>query len=601
MDAMIQRFTQLLWEEATLCVSDAEALYQALIPGQTPDTWRWPDLDYADQKRTSWSAAEHCYRLQNVLSSLGESRLRTDPIYASRMTGALKYWTDHDFENPNWWYNQIGIPQAVGNIALLLRPWLDDRTLSGAVAILEKGSMATNMAIGQSWTGANVIWGMLNTLRHALLTGNEPLLAAAAQRAAQEVTFGEKTGIQTDYSFFQHGTRLYTGGYGRSFADTLCWLMFVLQDTPYQLPEEVRDRLLGLVLEGLQPLTQGDVLDWACVGREISRPDATKVGTIERTLKRMLRTKELSRKPELQAYLDTIQGAPAPDQTRYFEKAAMLCHRFHGIYVGAKFMNDRIFGTETCDAEGILCYNLSYGTHTCIMRTGKEYLNINPIWDYSRIPGTTCATETDQQLLAHENWWKQPLLSGTFGGGQDGHRGILYELAEHDGITVLAADFAFEDGFVCLGANVKNQNDPSQPPVTTVDQCFLSGTVLEEQGHVLHNGIRYSGLDGTVIHAESQLRHGNWQRNNAGLSDETVSAEVLTLTIHQGSSATGSYAYLLCAGDRPAPQVQVLRNDDQIQAIGLPDGSIMAIFHKDGCLRANGKQLSGTAGQLFYS
>ena len=32
----------------------------------------------------------------------------------------LKFWMAHDFKCLNWWYNDIGGPKLLGNIALLL-------------------------------------------------------------------------------------------------------------------------------------------------------------------------------------------------------------------------------------------------------------------------------------------------------------------------------------------------------------------------------------------------------------------------------------------------------------------------------------------------
>lgn len=58
------------------------------------------------------------------------------------------------------------------------------------------------------------------------------------------------------------------------------------------------------------------------------------------------------------------------------------------------------------------------------------------------------------------------------------------------------------------------------------------------------------------------------------------------------------FARMLWA-DQPA--VEILRNDRNLQAIRLSDGSVMAVFHGDGSLTVSpdGEVLSGTEGQIL--
>ena len=598
MREIIGRFQELLWVENVPARDYALELYQALEPAGDPDTWYWKDIDYSDQTWSFWCARKHYDRILSILRGFGRSCLSEDGEYTKKMIGALKYWLVNDFENPNWWHNQIGMPEAIGNIAIMMYPALDKETVSRAVTLISKGSMARNKNIALKWTGANLMWGALNTIRHALLAEDEALLMQAAERISDEITVGGKDGIQEDYSFFQHGPRLYSGGYGRSFLCDISKALFLLNGTKYRLPREKTEIVISFLLQGLRPMVQGHALDWSCVGRELTRPDALDVGLIKTALEILLCTEELPGKPELREFLESVQGGAQPTLTKYFDKAFMLCHHFNGIYVGARFLNDKLFGAEICNREGELCYNMSYGTQTCIMKNGDEYFNINPVWDYSRIPGTTSLIETDEQLLAREDWSKRPLQNQCFGGKQKGRRAVIYELAEHDGIKMLVADFAFEDGFVCLGVEAERQRAAAEF-VTTVDQCFAQGDVLAEHDSILHNGIRYTELSNTKIKAEVETKQGSWRRNNAALSDETVSAEVLTLSIGHSEKDKCEYAYMISSADAPMPRVEVLRNDLAVQAIRLPDGSVMAVLHRGGELSVGEKSLIGDAGTIL--
>lgn len=598
MKSIMQRFATTLWSETVSDGNIAVEWYESLTPTSDYGELCWTDIDYTDQTRSVWDAANHYARILHILKAFGKRRLLNDSEYAKKLTGALRFWLHHDFTNPNWWYNQIGMPQGIGNILLLMYPVLDADTLSQAINVMKKGSMSENPAMTKK-TGANLIWHATNTIRYALLTENPDLLLQATKRASEEITIESSEGIQRDYSFFQHGPRLYAGGYGYNFANDLARIMFLVQGTKFQFPTEKIRIFNTYVLDGLQYMTHKGALDWACIGREISRADSIKTDRFQRTLELMIATQEMPRKQELQAFLNALGGEAQPNKTKYFDIAAMVCHHFNGIYVGAKFSNPHTWGAELCNDEGALCYNMSYGTHTCIMKSGREYVNINPVWDYSRIPGTTARTETDEQLLAHTDWHRYHLPNECFGGAQKGNRAAIYELAEHDGIQALVCNFAFEDGFVCLGANVQDQKGRNEQLITTVDQCFLSGDVNVEGTCISHNGIRYSALDYTNIHIAKERKTGSWRRNSAALSDELVSADILTLTIAHPIGEKSKYAYMISASDKDAPQITVLQNDSKAQAIKLPNGDIMAVFYRDTTITADGIIIVGKAGDIL--
>ena len=105
-------------------------------------------------------------------------------------------------------------------------------------------------------------------------------------------------------------------------------------------------------------------------------------------------------------------------------------------------LNNTTLGAEKCNNEGELCYNMSYGTRTCFMRRGDEYLDVNPIYDFAHMPGTTARLETDDQLKVCMDWWCVPLPNDHVGGLTEGDRGIIYERPEHDGITATVSFFA---------------------------------------------------------------------------------------------------------------------------------------------------------------
>jgi hypothetical protein len=47
------------------------------------------------------------------------------------------------------------------------------------------------------------------------------------------------------------------------------------------------------------------------------------------------------------------------------------------------------------------------------------------------------------------------------------------------------------------------------------------------------------------------------------------------------------------------PKVEVLRNDCAVQAIRLPDGQVMAVFHQPEVLSVDGETMTGDAGTIL--
>ncbi len=602
MEKICDRCADLLWlgfadfSPVDSDLPDGNRLYDTLRPDGS-----WPDIDYNDQNRTYWDTAKHYQRMLLLLKQAGPGRLAADSEFCGKLTAALSFWVEHDFKNPNWWYNEIGVPRDMGDVLFLMLPYLSDDLLARAADAVRAGSMVLHEDYCRRWTGANRLWGAVNTLKHALIIGDEAALLRAVEIAGETLTivhtvprpdqhWREWEGIQPDGSFFQHGPRLYSGGYGRSYAFQVAWIAYILKCTEYQLPTDKLEIFLHHVLDGLRYMMHGRNLDYITTCREFTRANATDAGLIELALAMMAETEGLPRQVETRAFLEEVRGGARCDRTKFFPDAMLLTHHTGGLYIGVKMQNSHLWGAEECNGEGILFANLAYGSHSCIMKSGLEYRNIAPLWDYARIPGTTAFAETDEELASHlEEWRNQPLPSDHAGGAGKGSRALIYERAEHDGISCLVTCFAFEGGAIFLGADL-SYPEGRGIPVTTAEQCLKNGEITVTDGAVIHNGIRWEGLDGTVLEPTAEFRRGSWKRNSTSISDIAAEGEIFTLTVKPGSDR---YVYRVSPADFEAPWACVLRNDEAVQAIRLADGRIMAVFHIPGTYSLDGRTVCG--------
>lgn len=591
-----KRYAALLYSTGVPSKHDAEQLFSTLSEGETAGHYCWRDIDYTENKPASWAATNHYSRLKTIICGYGEKKLR-DKDYINKISGAIRFWADNNFQNPNWWHNDIGTPKTFGEIGIMLYDALDESGLANITKITAQGSANSRMMGGiTKWTGANLLWGAANTVNHALLTNDTECLDMGARLAHGELIVGAHEGIQHDGSFFQHGRLLYSGGYGRSFAADVATLVYILDGTEYRFPTEKLEIFEKHILDGLRNMTVGAYLDWQCLGREYVRPGAVGVRRIKDALKLMTKTADMPRADEISGYLNEICGGEKGDFTKYFETAHMLCHKSNGIYVGTRFIDDSLYASEICNNENVLGANLAYGTTTCIMKTGDEYYDIAPVWNYSRIPGTTSRTETDIELSKRREWHGGSFSKGLCDGKQSGNRAIVCQGVKHDGIEGLCANFAFEGGFVCLGADIKVTDGREEALVTTVDQRKV-GTEMSEADNAFYiDGVCYITLDGKELHNTLKRVHGKWTRNNLHWPDDSdVSEEILTLEIHHEKGSISSYAYLICEEDNE-PKVTVLCNDADVQAILLTDGTVMAVFHNEATLEYGGKKLTKEKG-----
>ena len=566
----------------------------------------FPDVDYTDKSRAVWKPAAHYSRVQRALALGGEERLRNDTEWREKLIGAYNFWLIKDFLSDNWWYNQISMPQSILSIAIMLDEYLTDdmreliekRALRGSfkahriLGMTNYTDMPRHNGMPDNWRAANLMWAATTTVTHALWTEDKELLRIASARVAEEICYSY-TGIQEDGAFVQHGRRWYSAGYGAVFVSETVPLINMLGGTEFAIPAENVDILLTHILDGQRYMQINGSFDFGARGRDYVRKSGYAPGTLARAVKLLSETPGVSRADELRDfYRALMHEGDSFEGTKYYPSIAQLCHKKDGVYIGVRGRSEGILGAEHCNQEGILSYNMSYGTVTCVLEHGLEYFNVSPIWDYSKIPGTTARAENDEALLAKEGWSETIESDCRANGYTEGGFGILTERAVHDGISLNASFFTFGSALVALGSDIFDER--GEKLHTTVEQCIP--TEVEIKKNLVRNGkVYYKNLDETTEFVSSlEKKSGSWYRNNRAGSQDTVEGDMLTITIPTESGS--KYAYAVYTGQEPS--VSVLRNDADCQAI-LAGGKLMAVCHSDAEITVGDKSFSGKCGELL--
>jgi len=520
-------------------------------------------------------------------------------------------------------WNEIGVPMLLGEILVLLDPDPADLHLAPSLEILKRSKWT-------KWTGQNLVWGCSIQILRGILEHNDQTIAEGYRRMYDEVNVTLDDGIQHDDSFHQHGRQLYNGGYGLNYASDIGRYIAFTAGTPWQIPREKLEVFVIYLLDGQAWMTWDNLFDYSAVGREIVRPGKNAVpklwnaagpiapaGSSYSMLNSVHLLAELPNIPrgdELRAFESRLHqqpGAPAKSGNKQFWRSDYMTHRRPGWFVSVKMLSERMLGAELVNDEGKKSHHLSDGA-TLIYRSGDEYRDIFPAWDWRKIPGTTAEQfdlQTDRKEIA------APGKTGFVGGVSDGTYGLAFMDLARRNLTAHKAWFFFDQEFVALGAGISNTTDISV--ITTVNQSLLRGQLTRDSipgapfRWLHHDGIGYifpvppkpAPTTNSVkenparLTLSTEVQSGNWT-DLAPQPDRVVTVKVFNLYLDHGPHPTSAtYSYFVLPNSAPddvarwaqKPPIEILSNTPDLQAVRHKTLKItMAAFPKPGRLPAAG-------------
>ncbi len=583
----------------------------------------WSDVDYQSETQSRWIAAEHLNRtrVMAMAAALDRQGGHPDQALEAKVLGALKYWTLHDYQNPNWWWNQIGVARLAGEIAFLMQPQLSPEQLSKVVEFMKRSDWRKG-----AWTGANLTWGVAIEIVRGCLEENPDTVAEAYHLMYQEIRIVRpaEEGIQQDYSFHQHGAQLYSVGYGLAYAIDVGRFVAFAWGTGFQIPADRMAILNSYLLDGEQWLVRGDIIDYSTVGREVTRkgkvvapghstvsgnsvasPGESLPGVVA-----MLGELPTLRQKELRAFsarLQQLKNAPVFAGNKQFWCSDFMAHRREGFYTSVKMLSNRMLNGEEVNHEGKKSQHLSDGVNLLYL-TGDEYRDIFPVWDWTKLPGATAIQGTLE--IGGDNPIHARGTTAFAGGVSDGKYGMAAMDLARGNLSVKKAWFFFDDGYLCLGAGIRLADDTEHSVATDVNQTLLAGDVLTSQSRqplaegahsyeagkiawVYHNGVGYILGPDCRISLTNGPQTGTWREIGSG-SGKPVTLPVFNLWIDHGyAPRAGIYQYCVLPGASVkqvaararSPLIHVLSNQEGVQAVWHGELKIvMVAFRRPGFL-----------------
>ncbi|QJB39127.1 DNRLRE domain-containing protein [Chitinophaga oryzae] len=565
----------------------------------------WPDVNYA-YSSTTYTADVHINRVKafaQAYTKPASTHYHSTALFTA-IVNSLTYWNTTDPKSWNWYHNDISNPQRIGEILILLE------TAPQSLGSL-RSALLTQMSRGNpsKQAGANKLDEAIHFMYRSCLTANDSLMQYSVNEAFYPLVLTSAEGIQHDLSYQQHGPQLYIYGYGTVFVEGETKVAYYLRGTSYALSGSRLALFSSFVRNSFLKAMRAKYIDFGTNGRSISRENNLQVGVT--SLLQKLKVLDTAYAGEYDDNIARLNGSQPPGYHlpalhNHFWRSDYSQHHRSGYLFGLHLTSTRTAKQENGNGENLKGYYLSDGS-THIAASGNDYFNIPPVWDWSRIPGTTVPYITTIPVRAP---WGVNFGTTAFAGGvSDSLYGVSALQFSDYSTQARKAWFFFDKEVVCLGAGISST--ATQPVNTTVNQCLLNGAVSAKiDGAVntvangsysynnnlkwiTHNGISYYFPAGGQLQLSMQSQSGTWRSINNGGSTTVQNMNVFQLWFNHGNApANGTYVYYVLPGQDmntyDTTAVRIEQNTADVQAVyhaGLNIRQLVfyqaGTFHKD--------------------
>ena len=537
------------------------------------------DIEYPTGKKVKPVALyTHIERAQGIANYIARNQDSAPDSYIQGAIDALNFYAQQDYDTANWWDRNIGLGRKSSIAALLLSTVVRQNRLKTFIDYIKQ---VTNAEAPE--TGANLadycfiqlIWSLAAWKTSAHCAELEKTYAAyqvlsslcfPVQRHGKEM--GE--GISVDYSYSQHNrgdgqySQLYGASYGLELLARIDQSMSVSNGI-FAFSRQALASIEEFLAEGMGWMGCSRVYDFHPCGRALSRGSKSN-GTLANWAERLIKHGAIH--PEkLQELIKRASGNETNNQhyigNRIFWVNDYMSHMTPHFCLFAKTISDRSIGSESGNGENLKGFYLGAGS-SFVIRHGDEYRDIQPVWDWQRIPGTTVEQVPDFKFplinWGHEAWGSHPFA----GGASNGLCGInSMKLAKRQITNAHKSVIALQESAVFLGSAI-DATTAAHHVTTAVNQCRLKGkvTVTRHDGSrfnpslpymaastdialIEHDGLFYRFRKEHAQQVTLQLAEqtGSWRSINISGSQDTVKERVFSIWINHAKGTPGTYAY----------------------------------------------------------
>jgi len=528
------------------------------------DDGSFTDIAYVGDVSGTKNNHAHCLRIYKLALDYYYHKNQKEEAKSTldMINRAINYWSKNQSDAIAGWSSKFGNPGYFGkSLVLIGKENLPDSTWSMALDLMRPGYKDGCCTFGHVCKGQNLLWGVLPQIFLSVLENDTLALHRAFTEAIYEIQPNPQKGlleegIQYDYSFHQHSELLYSNGYGRVYALYAPQILWLAKDTRFEFPPYITEIISDYILKGQRWMRYQGQMDYSAIGREIARPVDT--SPLELACKLMMEI-DPAKKEQYKKLLESMISPNHPvthSGNKYFWQSEFMTHHRPGYYVSVNISSERLRRTETSYTENLKGYYLGNGVQF-LFRTGDEYKDIFPLWNWRRLPGLLCVQDTAKfPLLVWGQGSRNNIqYSGGISDGQTGFAAYDYKMGQ---LSAKRSWHFFDSVMICLASDINYKGD--FPLFQTVNQCLSSndisyetpeGVSFEMKDHasisekiykVYHDSIGYILPTNLISNLKNEYREANW--NVISLErDEKVSAGVFELGIAPDLSSEDGSAF----------------------------------------------------------
>lgn len=436
---------------------------------------------------------------------------------------ALEYltrekWFDGEKVTGNWWDFQVGVPQQLIDILIMLHDVLPEHDIKKYANIIHNyiptpekqvygaaQGTYSGISFGTTTTGANRTDLTLSYLGIGLLLEKEVIVEKVVgyiEPTFKIVNIGD--GFYEDGSFIQHSNVPYTGSYGNVLIKGVGKILSILDGSKWQLESDKIDTFSKIVYDSFVPvLYKGETMPMVG-GRSISRaPNARKQGFGSATIYNLLITSNFASEPyktklkeaakfwilkdntnyyftnnrdfrDILEVKDVLNDSSISGDTLPFVGAKMFGSMDRFVHSNGKFSlgismhSNRISSYESGNKENKKGWNTSDGM-VYIQNEDNQYgETFWPTVDWYRLPGTTVDTRTRENDLS--GFTRQKSSEGFVGGSTSGSNSSVAMTLNKNGFKNNGKDiglnlkankswFIIDDKIIALGGGIDGQTN----------------------------------------------------------------------------------------------------------------------------------------------
>ncbi|WP_409341700.1 polysaccharide lyase family 8 super-sandwich domain-containing protein [Paenibacillus sp. MBLB4367] len=618
---------KLVGGERTNAADPDIAAYLTSLTGKVTNaegTGRWDTMAKSPSRTFLWSDLTSTTDSSQISTAYGALRtlslayaIEGSPLYGNAalrndIIGGLDWMYENRYnerktEYGNWWDWEIGTPQIVNDILVLMYDELTPDQIGKYIKPIDRfvPTPKVRTVNGVIETGANLLdkafvvslRGVVGKLSAKIVQGRDAM--------GPEFVYASKgDGVYEDGSLVQHSNIAYTGGYGSVWLNRAADMMLLLNGSPWPVADPNVNNVYNWVFDSFEPIIYKGLMMDMVNGRGMSRQTAGNARGVIMTILRLAESAPADQKLTIKqmvkewivtdkSFVNYADGLPIYEMNlvkklmgdasitprgelvkhQVFAGMDRVVHLRPGYGFGISMFSDRISAFEYGNGENVKGWytgiGMTYLYNDDLTQYREDYW---PTVDSYRLAGTT----TDGSYLAPKDWASylnpRSWVGGSSIDGLYGAAGMDFSLDKSTGSKLQGKKswFSFDDEIVALGSGIAGTD--GRKVETIVDNRKLNdngsnaltvnGTVkpgapgwseslqgvewAHAEGNVPNTGIGYYFPGKASLSGLREARTGAWKDINTGGSADPITRHYLSLAFDHGvNPANASYSYVL--------------------------------------------------------